>query len=48
MTEAQKVMVAIGFSGGVLLLTSIVLAVGFVINYIATKEFRQELKQRAM
>ena len=48
MTEAQKVMVAIGFSGGVLLLTSIILAVGFVINYIATKEFRKELKQRVI
>lgn len=48
MTKAQKIMIGMTVTGGVLLLTCMVLFVGYVINYVATRKFRQELKQRAM
>ena len=45
LTEAEKTQVRMFFAGAYLLVSIIVLAVGFTINYIVTRKFRQELKQ---
>ena len=47
-TEAEITQMKIFIAGSYLLLSVIVLAVGFVINYIVTRKFRRELKQSAM
>ena len=48
LTEAQITEVKMTVSGGILLTSLVILAVGFAINYMVTRKSRQELKQSAM
>jgi len=45
LTEAQITEAKMMLAGSLLLLSVIILAVGFIINYIVTRKFRRELKQ---